>query len=130
MKYALSSTQISTECGGNIKKPLWADLRRADTQNPTCASLDAANDDFYNSSQTPWMQNPGPLGLTDTTGGVHNTCSYPYKLPRGSGKGWGMIINIPIFKAACIQMSRIWDKISLVILKVLISLINFFMKVK
>lgn len=34
------------------------------------------------------------------------------------------------FKAACIQMSRIWDRISLVILKVLISLINFFMKVK
>lgn len=34
------------------------------------------------------------------------------------------------FKAACIQMGRIWDRISLVVFKMLMSLINFFMKVK
>lgn len=42
---------------------------------------------------------------------------------------WHGYILIPIFKTACIQMSRIWDRISLAVFKVLISLINFFMKV-
>lgn len=56
-------------------------------------SLDAANDESYNISETPRMQNPRPLGLTDTTGEVHTAYSSPYKLPADSGKGCGMVIS-------------------------------------
>lgn len=86
-----------------------------------------ANDESYNSSKAAQMQNLSPLGLTNTTREGHNahsTLTGPCRSWQGTQRGY---VLIPISKLA---VYRIWDRISLVVLEVLISLINFFMKVK
>lgn len=104
---------------------MWADPRGK--QNTTYMSLDTANDESYNISKTPQMQNLSPLGLTNTTGEGHNahsTLTGPCRFWQGTQRGY---VLIPISR---LSVYRIWDRISLVVLEVLISLINFFMKVK
>lgn len=90
-------------------------------------SLDTANDESYNISKAPQMQNLSPLGLTSTTGAGHNaqsTPTGPCTFWQGTQCGY---VLIPISR---LSVYRIWDRISLVVLEVLISLINFSMKVK
>lgn len=86
----------------NIKKPPWATLRRAKMQNPHL-SLMLQMDEFCNGPRTLQMQNSSPLGLTDVTPGVHNACSYTHKLPAGSGKGCGVVINLFPFSRLLVQ---------------------------
>lgn len=84
--------------GHKEKKPLWVDPRRAKKQTTTCVSLDAANDESYNISKTPRMQNPRPSGPTNTTREVHNAYSHPHKSPADSGKGRGTVISLLPFQ--------------------------------
>lgn len=66
-------------------------------------SLDTANDESYNNSKAPWMQNLSSLGLTNTTGEGHNahsTLTGPCRFWQGT-QGW--LRPHSHFKAACIQ---------------------------
>lgn len=104
---------------------MWADPRGK--QITTHRSLDTANDESHSISKALWLQDLSPVGLTNTTGEGHNahsTLTGPCRFWQGTQHGY---ILIPISR---LSVYRIWDRISLVVLEVLMSLINFFMKVK